>query len=54
MIENHQGMQLSCLEEISYINGWITKEQLVERAKAMGHSPYGQHLFNVAEGKIVH
>lgn len=54
MIENHQGMQLSCLEEISYINGWINKDQLIERAKAMGHSPYGQHLMNVAEGKIVH
>lgn len=54
MIENHQGMQLSCLEEISYINGWISKEELIERAKAMGHSPYGQHLTNVAEGKIIH
>ena len=54
MIENHQGMQLSCLEEISYINGWIDKAQLLERAKAMGHSPYGQHLLNVAEGKIAH
>jgi len=54
MIENHQGMQLSCLEEISYINGWINKEQLLSRAKLMGHSPYGQHLRNVAEGKIVH
>lgn len=54
MIENHQGMQLSCLEEISYINGWINKDQLLVRAKLMGHSPYGQHLRNVAEGKIVH
>lgn len=54
MIENHQGMQLSCLEEISYINGWITKEELMKRAEAMGKSPYGEHLKNVAEGKIIH
>jgi len=54
MIENHQGMQLSCLEEISYINGWITKDQLLAQAKAMGKSPYGEHLQNVAEGKIIH
>jgi glucose-1-phosphate thymidylyltransferase len=54
MIENHQGMQLSCLEEISYINGWITKEQLISQAKAMGKSPYGEHLQNVADGKINH
>lgn len=54
MIENHQGMQLSCLEEISYINGWMTKEQLIQRANEMGNSPYGKHLQNVAEGKIVY
>jgi glucose-1-phosphate thymidylyltransferase len=54
MIENHQGMQLSCLEEISFINGWITKEQLLRQAKAMENSSYGKHLFNVAEGKIVY
>jgi glucose-1-phosphate thymidylyltransferase len=54
MIENHQGIQLSCLEEIAYINHWLSKEQLIECAKAMGHSQYGQHLLNVAEGKIVY
>jgi glucose-1-phosphate thymidylyltransferase len=52
MIENHQGMQLSCLEEISFINGWLSKEKLIERANAMGKSQYGKHLKNVAEGKI--
>ncbi len=54
MIESHQGMQLSCLEEISYINGWIGKEQLLKRAELMGKSPYGEHLRNIAEGKIIH
>lgn len=54
MIQNHQGVQLSCLEEISYINGWLSKEKLIERAKTMGKSAYGKHLMNVAEGKIVY
>lgn len=54
MIENHQGVQLSCLEEISYINGWLTKEKLLERAKLMGKSAYGKHLINVAENRIKH
>lgn len=54
MIENHQGVQLSCLEEISFINGWLTKEKLLERAKLMGKSAYGKHLINVAENRIKH
>ena len=54
MIENHQGLQLSCLEEIGYINGWISKSDLLNAAEKMGKSPYGQHLRIVAEGKIVH
>ncbi len=54
MVETHQGIQLSCLEEISYINGWISKEQLSNRAKLMGKSTYGAHLRNVLEGKIIH
>jgi len=52
MIENHQGIQLSCLEEIAFINGWLSKEKLIGRATAMGKSQYGKHLRNVAEGKI--
>lgn len=52
MIQNHQGVQLSCLEEISYINGWLSKEELLARAKTMGKSAYGKHLLNVAEGKL--
>ena len=54
MIQNHQGIQLSCLEEIAYINGWLSKEKLIERAKIMGNSAYGKHLLNVAEGKIIY
>lgn len=54
MIEQRQGIQIGCLEEISYINGWLSKEKLVERASAMGNSPYGKHLINVASGKIIY
>ena len=54
MIQNHQGIQLSCLEEIAFINGWLSKDKLLERAKTMGKSAYGKHLMNVAEGKIVY
>lgn len=54
VIENRQGLKISCLEEISYKNGWIDKETLLESANAYGKSPYGQHLKNVAEGKVIY
>lgn len=52
VIENRQGLKISCIEEISYKNGWINKEILLESAFKYGKSPYGQHLKNVAEGKV--
>lgn len=52
MIEEHQGLKISCLEEIAYNNGWITKEQLLAIAETMKKNQYGQHLINVANGKV--
>ncbi|WP_195980076.1 glucose-1-phosphate thymidylyltransferase RfbA [Clostridium butyricum] len=54
VIENRQGLKISCIEEISYKNGWINKETLLESAVKYGKSPYGQHLKNVAEGKVIY
>ena len=54
VIENRQGLKISCIEEISYKNGWINKEILLESAVKYGKSPYGQHLKNVAEGKVIY
>lgn len=52
LMEKHQSIQISCPEEIAYINGWISKEVLVERGELMKNNDYGQHLLNVAQGKI--
>ena len=52
MIEEHQGLKISCLEEIAYKNGWISKEKLLEIATSMKNNQYGQHLLSVAEGKV--
>ncbi len=52
MIEEHQGLKVSCIEEIAFNNGWITKEQLLEAAEPMKKNQYGQHLINVANGKV--
>lgn len=52
MVESRQGIQISALEEIAYLKGWISKEKLLESAEKYGKSPYGEHLKKVAEGKI--
>ena len=52
MIENRQGIQISAVEEIAFINGWMSREKLLENATKYGKSPYGMHLKKVAEGKI--
>ncbi len=53
-IEKRQGIKISAPEEIAYKNGWITKEQLLESAHRYGKSPYGKHLYKVAEDKLVY
>ena len=50
-IENRQGIKVSAVEEIAYVNGWIDKEKLLDSAKMYGKSSYGAHLKKVAEGK---
>jgi len=52
MISKRQGITISAPEEIAYINGWITPDQLKLSAEKYGKSPYGAHLKSVAEGKV--
>lgn len=52
VIEKRQGIMISAIEEIAYINGWITNEKLLLSAEKYGKSPYGKHLRKVAEGKV--
>lgn len=54
MIEKRQGVKISAPEEIAYRNRWIEKDNLLESAERYGKSLYGQHLRNVADGKIVY
>ena len=54
MIEKRQGVKISAPEEIAYKNGWIDKATLIASAERYGKSPYGQHLKNVADGKLIY
>jgi glucose-1-phosphate thymidylyltransferase, short form len=51
-IESHQGIKISCLEEIAFINGWILKDDVLSAAALMAKNAYGQYLYKVANGKI--
>ncbi len=49
--ETRQSIMISAPEEIAYINGWISRDELIKAAEKYGKSLYGQHLMKVAEGK---
>lgn len=51
-METHQNRKLGCLEDIAYINGWITREQ-VEAVIKTCKNQYGQYLQDVLDGKYV-
>lgn len=54
VVETRQGLKIACLEEISYRNGWIDKETLIESANEYGKSTYGKYLKMVADGHIMY
>ncbi|PIF06522.1 MAG: glucose-1-phosphate thymidylyltransferase [Draconibacterium sp.] len=51
-IEQRQGLKVSCIEEIAYKKGFISKEQLVELAMPLSKNQYGQYLLNLIEKQI--
>ncbi len=52
LMQTHQGIVMSCLEEIAYKRGWLTKKQVLKQAELMSKNAYGKHLRNVVENKI--
>jgi glucose-1-phosphate thymidylyltransferase len=53
-IEKRTGVKIAALEEIAYINGWVTKDELIKSALVYGKSAYAQYLTKVADGEIVY
>ena len=47
-IQKRQGLYIACLEEIAYLKGYISKEQLLKTAEELKKTDYGQYLFNLA------
>ena len=48
-IQSRQGVMVACLEEIAYRNGWISKEKVLELAKPLMKSNYGEYLVNLVK-----
>ena len=52
-VETHQHRKIACLEEIAYLNGWITKEDVLAVYEVMKKNQYGQYLKDVLDGKYI-
>lgn len=51
-VETHQHRKIGCLEEIAYLNRWISKEVLLELCANYKQNQYGQYLKDVIDGKF--
>ena len=49
VIEKRQGVKIACLEEIAYMNGWISEERLREIARPMAKNQYGKYLLELLD-----
>ncbi|MCS3601281.1 glucose-1-phosphate thymidylyltransferase [Buttiauxella sp. BIGb0471] len=51
-IEKRQGFKVACLEEIAYRKGWLTPEQVLDNAKSMDKTLYGQYLIQLVGSNV--
>lgn len=52
-IETHQHRKIACLEEIAYLNGWISTEDVMRVYERLKKNQYGQYLMDVLNGKYI-
>lgn len=52
-VETHQHRKIACLEEIAFLNGWISREKLTEIYEGLKKNQYGQYLKDVLDGKYI-
>lgn len=51
ILQQRQGLQISCPEEIAWRQGWISDETLAKQAEPMGKNAYGQYLLSLLKRK---
>ncbi|MDO5402463.1 MAG: glucose-1-phosphate thymidylyltransferase RfbA [Eubacteriales bacterium] len=52
-VETHQHRKIACLEEIAYLNGWITRDEVLKVYEVLKKNQYGQYLKDVLDGKFI-
>lgn len=52
-MESHQHRKIACLEEIAYLNGWITRDDLILVYEFLKKNQYGQYLKDILDGKYM-
>ena len=52
-VETHQHRKIACLEEIAYLNGWISREDVMRVYEVLKKNQYGQYLKDVLDGKYL-
>ncbi|MBQ6551007.1 MAG: glucose-1-phosphate thymidylyltransferase RfbA [Lachnospiraceae bacterium] len=52
-IETHQHRKVACIEEIAYLNGWMSREQLTEIYEIYKKNQYGAYLRDILDGKYI-
>ena len=53
-VETHQHRKIACLEEIAYLNGWISKEDVMAVYEVLKKNQYGQYLKDVLDLSLIH
>ncbi len=52
-VETHQHRKIACLEEIAYLNGWISRDEVMAMYEILKKNQYGQYLKDVLDGKYM-
>jgi glucose-1-phosphate thymidylyltransferase len=52
-IEQRQGLKVSCIEEIAFKKGFISREQLIKLAEELNGNQYGEYLLRLAKNQII-
>ncbi len=52
-VENHQHRKIGCLEEIAYLNNWISRDEMLKKCELFKKNQYGKYLKDVLDGKYI-
>ena len=52
-VETHEHRKIACLEEIAYLNGWISRDEVLRSYEVLKKNQYGKYLKDVLDGKYV-